>query len=80
MFFTQRLGGCELIDAEEALHAAADLAAASDVAVVVAGLSPEWESEGFDRPTLDMPGRINELIARVSAANPNTIVVIQAVS
>ena len=49
------------------------------LAIVVAGLSPEWESEGFDRPTLDMPGRQNELVARVAAANPRTVVCIQAV-
>lgn len=46
--------------------------------MLVAGLSPEWESEGFDRPSLDMPGRQNELIARVGKANPNTVVVLQA--
>ena len=80
MFFTQRLGGCELIDAEEALHAAADLAAASDVAVVVAGLSPEWESEGFDRPSLDLPGKQSELISRIAATNARTVVCLQAVS
>ena len=48
--------------------------------MVVAGLSPEWEAEGFDRPTLDMPGRQNELITRLGKANPNTVVVLQAVS
>ncbi|TBU29076.1 putative beta-glucosidase from glycoside hydrolase family GH3 [Dichomitus squalens] len=73
-----RLGGIEKIDEEEALVAAEQLAASSDVVILVAGLSPDWESEGFDRPTLDMPGRQNELIARVGKANPNTVVVIQA--
>ncbi|KAI0713388.1 putative beta-glucosidase from glycoside hydrolase family GH3 [Earliella scabrosa] len=73
-----RLGGCEKIDPEEALVAAEKLAAESDAVIVVAGLSPDWESEGFDRPTLDMPGRQNELIARVGKANPNTIVCLQA--
>ena len=73
------MGGCEKINPDEAIENAVKLAAASDVAVVVVGLSPEWESEGFDRPTLDMPGRQNELIARVAQANPNTVVCIQAV-
>lgn len=59
--------------------AAEKLAAASDAVIVVAGLHPDWESEGFDRPTLDMPGRQNELIARVGKANPNTVVCLQAV-
>ncbi|KAI0350104.1 glycoside hydrolase family 3 protein [Trametes cingulata] len=73
-----RLGGCEKIDPNGALLAAEKLAAASDVAIVVVGLSPDWESEGFDRPTLDMPGKQNELISRVAKANPNTVVCIQA--
>ena len=46
----QRLGGVEKIDEEDAIVAAERLAASSDVVVVVAGLSPDWESEGFDRP------------------------------
>ena len=62
------------------MAAAEKLAAESDVAIVVGGLSPDWESEGSDRPTLDMPGPQNELIARVAKANPNTVVCIQAVS
>ncbi|KIP12383.1 glycoside hydrolase family 3 protein [Phlebiopsis gigantea 11061_1 CR5-6] len=73
-----RLGGCEKIDADKALESAVALAAKSDVVVVITGLSPEWEAEGFDRPTLDMPGRQNELITRLGKANPNTVVVLQA--
>lgn len=56
-----------------------DLASKSDVVVVVGGLTPEWESEGFDRPTLHLPGRQDELISRLGKTNPNTVVVIQAV-
>jgi beta-glucosidase len=48
--------------------------------IYVGGLSPEWESEGFDRPDLDLPGRQNELISRLGKANHNTLVCIQAVS
>ncbi|THU99349.1 glycoside hydrolase family 3 protein [Dendrothele bispora CBS 962.96] len=73
-----RLGGCEKIDPDQTIQDAADLAKKSDVVVFVGGLSPEWESEGFDRPTLQLPGRQDELISRVAAANPNTIVCIQA--
>jgi beta-glucosidase len=38
------------------------------------------ESEGYDRTTLDLPGKTNELIQRVAEVNPKTIVVTQAVS
>lgn len=47
--------------------------------IAVVGLNHEWESEGFDRPTLSMPGRQDELIATVAKANKNTIVIVQAV-
>ncbi|KAG6850469.1 hypothetical protein H0H93_012890 [Arthromyces matolae] len=73
-----RLGGCEKIDPEEAIQAAVSLAARSDAVLYVGGLSPEWESEGFDRPTLHMPGLQDELIQRLAEANPNTVIVIQA--
>ncbi|EMD34486.1 glycoside hydrolase family 3 protein [Gelatoporia subvermispora B] len=73
-----RLGGCEKIDPDGAIASAVKLAQSSDVVILVAGLSPDWESEGFDRPTMDMPRRTNELIARVAQANPNTVVCIQA--
>jgi beta-glucosidase len=53
-------------------------AAAADVAVVVAGLGDERESEGFDRETLELPVEQLRLIADVAAANPATVVVVQA--
>lgn len=56
------------------------LASQSDAVIVVAGLTPEWESEGFDRPSLDLPGRQDELIMRVGRVNASTIVVMQSVS
>ncbi|MFZ6030594.1 MAG: glycoside hydrolase family 3 C-terminal domain-containing protein [Chloroflexota bacterium] len=48
----------------------------SDIAVVFAGLPEAYESEGFDRTSLAMPDSHNALIARVAAANPNTVVVL----
>jgi beta-glucosidase len=68
--------GCLPPIPEDAVERAARLAAESDVAVVFAGLGGEWESEGFDRPNMDLPAEQNELIARVAAANPNTVVVL----
>ncbi|KAJ7632378.1 glycoside hydrolase family 3 protein [Roridomyces roridus] len=73
-----RLGGCEKIDPDVAIQSAVALAAESDAVLFVGGLTPEWESEGFDRPTLSLPGRQDEVIAKIAAANPNTIVCIQA--
>ncbi|GAB3462524.1 glycoside hydrolase family 3 C-terminal domain-containing protein [Streptomonospora sediminis] len=67
-----RAGGDELI--EEAVRTAAG----ADVAIVIAATTEEVESEGFDRDTLDLPGRQNELVARVAAANDRTIAVVNA--
>ena len=63
---------------EVEIAAAAALAASSDVAVVVVGTTPEVESEGFDRASLALPGRQDELVRRVAAANPRTVVVVNS--
>ena len=63
---------------EELLAEAAAAAAAADVAVVVVGTTEEVESEGFDRTTLALPGGQDELVRRVAAANPRTVVAVNA--
>ncbi|MEJ2749288.1 MAG: glycoside hydrolase family 3 C-terminal domain-containing protein, partial [Anaerolineae bacterium] len=72
---TLRLG-CVPPVPDDPMQAAVDAAAQADVAVVVAGLSREWESEGFDRVDMRLPGRQDELISRVAAVNPRTVVVL----
>ena len=56
---------------------AAEIAAQADVAVVVIGRSGEWDTEGWDMEDIHLPGRQNELVAAVTASNPNTVVVLQ---
>jgi beta-glucosidase len=73
-----RLGIVESPDEDAALDEAVRAAAAADVAVLVVGSAETTESEGFDRETLRLPGRQDELIERVSAANPRTVVVVNA--
>ena len=58
------------------LEQAVALARRSDVALVFVGMPEHYETEGWDRPHMDLPGRQNELIAALAAANPNTIVVL----
>ncbi|MGP4022566.1 glycoside hydrolase family 3 protein [Actinomadura sp. 3N407] len=65
-------------DPEDLLAEAVEAANQADVAVVVVGTSKDVESEGFDRTSLDPPGRQDELVTRVAAANPNKIVVVNA--
>ena len=63
---------------EEEFARAVALARDADVAVVVVGTTEEVESEGFDRTSLALPGRQDELVRRVAAANPRTVVVVNA--
>lgn len=73
-----RLSGCKRIDPKLAIDEAVKLAAEVDQVVVLAGLNGDWESEGHDRENMDLPPYSNELITRVLAANPKTVVVIQS--
>ena len=56
------------------LSSAVALAKSSDVAIVFA---EQWESEGMDLETLSLPDHQDDLIAKVAAANPHTIVVLE---
>lgn len=59
---------------ERAVASAAD----ADIAIVVVGTNDEWETEGQDRTAMDLPGRQDELVRRVVAANPRTAVIVNA--
>ncbi|HEX6556018.1 MAG TPA: glycoside hydrolase family 3 C-terminal domain-containing protein [Ktedonobacteraceae bacterium] len=61
-----------------AIERATALAAASDVAIVCVGFGGDWQSEGFDRPDMALPGKQDELVEQVAAANPRTIVVLNS--
>ncbi|KAF2270734.1 hypothetical protein CC78DRAFT_140767 [Lojkania enalia] len=77
-------GGCRIGYQEEdkvdRLQEAADAATEANYAVLIVGLDAEWESEGYDRQTMDLPknGSQDRLIEAVLAANPNTVVVNQS--
>lgn len=58
------------------LERAVEVAQAADAAVVVVGLDPDWETEGRDRDDMELPGRQAELVERVAAVNPRTVVVL----
>ena len=73
-----RLGIVPAADDEEMMVAAVRAAARADLAVVVVGSAQLTESEGFDRSTLALPGQQDELIRRVAAVNPDTVVVVNA--
>ena len=63
---------------ESLLNEAVNAAKECDVAVIFAGLTEEFEAEGYDRKNIDMPACHNKLIEEVAKANPNTVVVLSA--
>ena len=60
------------------LAEAVDLAARCDVSVVVVGTNDDWESEGWDRADIDLPGRQDILVNEVAKVSKRTIVVVNA--
>ncbi len=75
-FAAFRVGlGLPLGDA--AITAAVEAARAAEVALVFVGRNGEWDTEGSDLEDIRLPGRQDELVAAVAAANPRTVVVLQ---
>jgi beta-glucosidase len=70
--------GAAPVDTESGIERAVAAAADADVAVVVVGTNDDWETEGEDREDMVLPGLQDELVSRVAAANPRTVVVVNA--
>lgn len=62
---------------DTSVHDAARIAAEADIAVICIGTNGDWETEGVDRWGLNLPGRQNDLVRAVVAANPNTVILLQ---
>ncbi|HEV2353391.1 MAG TPA: glycoside hydrolase family 3 C-terminal domain-containing protein [Puia sp.] len=60
------------------LAQAASAAKSSDMAIIFIGGNRDYESEGRDRKDLGLPFHEQDLVDAVTAANPNTIVVVVA--
>lgn len=56
----------------EAVKAAKDV----DIALVFVGLTEEFEGEGYDRESIEMPKSHNNLVSEIAKANENTVVVL----
>ncbi|MFF7565126.1 glycoside hydrolase family 3 protein [Streptomyces pseudovenezuelae] len=65
-------------DPDELIAEAVEAARTADTAVVVVATTERVESEGYDRRDLTLPGRQDELVRAVAAANPNTVVVVNS--
>jgi beta-glucosidase len=63
---------------ENMMEEAVTLAAQCDVSVVVVGTNDDWESEGWDRETIALPGEQDQLIAEIAKVSKRTIVIVNA--
>jgi beta-glucosidase len=73
------LGACLHMDPEEMVANAVKVAAEADYTIVCTGLNRDWESEGFDRPDMDLPPGIDALISSVlDVAADRTVIVNQS--
>ncbi|CAI5757773.1 unnamed protein product [Candida verbasci] len=63
---------------EEDLQKAIELSKKVDYVILCVGLSKEWETEGTDRTTMNLPGNSNKLIEGVCQANKNVILINQS--
>ena len=70
--------GLEIPLSENPIQRAVDAAAECDAAVIFAGLTPEYDTEGVDRKDMKIPDPQNELIEKVINANKNTAVFVIA--
>ncbi|KAF5863548.1 hypothetical protein ETB97_009792 [Aspergillus alliaceus] len=73
------LGACLHIDPARMLKSAIKAAAEADFTIISTGLNHEWESEGFDRPHMDLPPGVDALIVSVlDVAADRTVIVNQS--
>jgi beta-glucosidase len=65
-------------DPDGLIAAAVEAARDAEVALVVVGTNSRVESEGYDRSSLALPGRQDDLVRAVAAVNPRTVVVVNS--
>ncbi len=61
---------------QDMIDQAAHLAEQADVALLYIAPPPFWESEGYDRKSLDLPEQHVALIKAVAKVQPNTVVIL----
>ncbi|KAJ5897095.1 beta-glucosidase I [Penicillium subrubescens] len=73
-----RFGATRRVSQDELISNAVEQAKSAEQVIIFAGLTSEWETEGYDRDTMDLPPGSDDLISRVLEVNPNAVVVIQS--
>ena len=62
--------------AVDGLERALAAAASADAVIVVVGTDADWETEGRDRTSMDLPGDQDELVERVLDVAPDAVIVL----
>lgn len=73
-----RLGAARRVDLAVSIDRACQLAKDADYAILCTGLTEEWECEGSDRVMYGLPPGVDDLVTRVLAAQPKTVIITQA--
>ena len=60
------------------IEEAVELAKAADAVLLLVGSAAATESEGYDRDNMKLPGKQDELVEAILAANPRTVVAVNA--
>jgi len=71
-----RFGGGRLLEDDEGVSEALEVAKQAETVVLVVGLNNDWESEGYDRTDMHLPRATNKLVQAVLDLNKKTIVVV----
>lgn len=71
-------GAALKVTPQEQIDQAVELAKKVDKVILCIGLTKDWETEGFDRPNMDLPGYSVDLINAITDVNPNVVVVNQS--
>ncbi|KAH3679130.1 hypothetical protein WICPIJ_008738 [Wickerhamomyces pijperi] len=71
-------GFSKIIDKDQEIARAVELAESVEKVVLVIGTNGDWETESTDRENITLPRATDELVAAVLKANPNTIIVNQS--
>ncbi|KAK9427493.1 glycoside hydrolase superfamily, partial [Lipomyces doorenjongii] len=73
-----RIGVAKTLKPDVEIKQAVEAAKLADQVILTVGLSGDWESEGYDRTSMKLPGATDSLVDAVLDANPNTVVVVQS--
>ena len=68
--------GMQAPDQHDLMEEATSLAKEADAVILIVGTNSDWETEGNDRTSLELPSNQDELIEKVCNLNKNTIVVL----